>query len=120
MTRHDAVALLPLKPLELELLLALVEEERHGYGLVTQIAEQTNGMVQLEPGNLYRVIKRLLADGLVVESARRPAATSDDERRRYYRLTPLGARVARAELHRLRTVLASGAARSLSRRFGPA
>jgi len=110
-------ALLPLKAVELELLLALVDEERHGYGLVQQIAERTNGLVQLEPGNLYRIIKRLLAEGLVQESARRNTPDSDDERRRYYRLTAFGARVLAADLQRLRTLLASGPARTLIRRF---
>lgn len=112
--------LLPLKPIELELLLALVGEERHGYGLVQQIAERTNGLVRLEPGNLYRVIKRLLADGLVEESERRAISADNSERRRYYRLTPLGVRVTAAELHRIRTVLSSAAARTLFRRLGAA
>jgi DNA-binding PadR family transcriptional regulator len=117
MTRPvDPHTLLPLKAVELELLLALVDQERHGYGLVQRIAERTDGMVRLEPGNLYRVIKRLLADGLVAESGRRPVADAD-ERRRYYRLTPYGARVADAELGRLRTLVASAPARMLARRL---
>ncbi len=102
-------ALRPLKPVELELLLALVGEERHGYALVQQIAEQTDGLVRLEPGNLYRVIKRLRGAGLVDESKRRTGET-DDDRRRYYRLTPAGARVVDAELARMRAVLKSSAA----------
>jgi DNA-binding PadR family transcriptional regulator len=107
----------PLKPVELELLLALVDQERHGYGLVQQIALQTDDLVQLEPGNLYRVIQRLLDAGLVSESSRR--STGDgDERRRYYRLTALGARVVAAELQRMRALLASAPARILTRRLG--
>jgi DNA-binding PadR family transcriptional regulator len=118
MTRpSDIQALLPLKPVELELLLALVDRERHGYGLVQQIADHTGGLVRLEPGNLYRVVKRLLADGLVEESSRRAAADLDDERRRYYRLTALGIRVANAELQRMRALLASAPARALARRM---
>src|SRR5574338_1022495 len=89
---------LPLKPVDLQLLLALAEGELHGYGLVQAIAERTDGIVTLEPGNLYRVIRRLLADGLVAESERRAAPELDDERRRYYRLTALGERVVAEEL----------------------
>ncbi|MEP6574096.1 MAG: helix-turn-helix transcriptional regulator [Gemmatimonadota bacterium] len=114
----DLDALRPLKPVELELLLALVGEERHGYGLVQRIAEQTDGLVRLEPGNLYRVINRLLAGGLIHEASRR-ATTDGEERRRYYGLTAHGARVVDAELRRLRAVLASGPARALARRLHP-
>ena len=114
----DIPALLPLKPVELELLLALVDEERHGYGLVQRIAEQTDGLIRLEPGNLYRVIRRLLAAGLVQESARRETEPGA-ERRRYYRLTAHGARVIEAELVRMRAVLAGEAARALARRLRP-
>jgi DNA-binding PadR family transcriptional regulator len=89
----DPRAHLPLKPVDLELLLALASEERHGYGLVQAVAEHTNGLVVLDPGNLYRVIKRLLADGLVAESGHRAPADAGGERRRYYRITPLGGRV---------------------------
>jgi DNA-binding PadR family transcriptional regulator len=115
MPATDPASLLPLKPVELEILLALADQERHGYGLVQYIAERTGDVVRLEPGNLYRVIKRLLDDRLVQESARRGTPTSGTERRRYYRLTPLGARVANAELRRLRSVLASDAARVIAR-----
>ena len=108
---------LPLRPVELELLLALAGGERHGYGLVQAIAERTDGVVALEPGNLYRVVRRLLDDGLVAEAARRPAADLGDERRRYYRLTALGERVLAAELRRLRALVASPAARALVRRW---
>jgi DNA-binding PadR family transcriptional regulator len=72
----------------------------------------------VEPGNLYRVLRRLLADGLVDEAERRPAPDLDDERRRYYRLTPLGARVAAAEVERLRALVSSPVARALVRRWG--
>ena len=104
---------LPLKPVDLQLLLALAEDERHGYGLVEAIAAATDGLVQLDPGNLYRVIKRLLADGLVAESARRPAPESSEERRRYYRLTALGERVLTAELRRLQVLMKSPAVRTI-------
>ena len=108
---------LPLKPVDLELLLALAGEERHGYGLVQAIADHTNGLIVLDPGNLYRVIKRLLADDLVAESGRRDAQDVPGERRRYYRLTPLGGRVLAAELQRLRNLVAARGARDVARRW---
>ena len=111
----DLDAVRPLKPIELELLLALVGGERHGYALVQQLAEQTGGLIRLEPGNLYRVIKRLRGAGLIDEAPRRSRETNDD-RRRYYRLTAGGERVVDAELARMRAVLRSGAARALMQR----
>ena len=112
----DLSTYLPLKPVDLELLLALSETELHGYGLVQAIADRTEGLVQLEPGNLYRVIKRLLVDGLVAECDRRPAPDLGDERRRYYRLTSLGARVVAAEIRRLQALVNEPAVRALVRR----
>jgi len=114
---EDVRAHLPLKPIDLEILLALADEERHGYGLVQAIAAHTDGLVALDPGNLYRVIKRLLADGLVAEAGGRAAADADGERRRYYRITPLGGRVLTAELDRLRTLVNAPGARALARRW---
>ncbi|MEP7344031.1 MAG: helix-turn-helix transcriptional regulator [Gemmatimonadaceae bacterium] len=114
---RDPRSYLPLKPVDLLLLLALADDEQHGYALVQSIAERTEGIVELEPGNLYRIIKRLLADGLVAESERRPAPDLDDERRRYYRLTSLGARVAAEETRRLRSLVASPSVRALTRRW---
>src|SRR4051812_35922296 len=109
----DARHLLPLRPVDFHLLLALVGHEQHGYGLAGAIAEATDGLVQLEPGNLYRVIKRLAEAGLIAPSSRRPAPELDDERRRYYKLTAAGARVAALEAQRLRSVLASAPVRAL-------
>jgi DNA-binding PadR family transcriptional regulator len=108
---------LPLKPLDLEILLALADGEQHGYGLVQAIAEHTGGLLVLDPGNLYRVIKRLLADGLIAEAGQRAAADAEGERRRYYRLTPLGGRVLAAELERLRALVNTPAVRALARRW---
>ena len=110
---------LPLKPLDLQLLLALTEEERHGYGLVQAVSDRTDGLITLEPGNLYRVVKRLLDDGLVAESARReaPGAPEGEQRRRYYRITALGQRVVAAELRRLDQLVRSQAARDLVQRW---
>lgn len=108
---------LPLKPVDLQLLLALSEEEMHGYGLVQAIEAGTDGLVRLDPGNLYRVIKRLLADGLVTEGDRREAADAGHERRRYYRITALGQRVLVAELRRLQALMRSPAARTAVREW---
>jgi DNA-binding PadR family transcriptional regulator len=115
MTPPDHARHLPLKPVDLQVLLALAQEERHGYGLVRAIDEATAGLVRLDPGNLYRVIKRLLAAGLVAESGRRVAPDVGDERRRYYQLTALGGRVLTAELRRLQALIASPAARTVIR-----
>ena len=105
-----------LRTVEFHILLALAAEERHGYGLLQEVASLTDGELQLEPGTLYRALHRMLEDGWVVESARRPAADLDDERRRYYRLTPLGRRIASAEAGRLwRLVTIARANRLLSR-----
>jgi DNA-binding PadR family transcriptional regulator len=101
---------------EFHVLLALAGEERHGYAILQEVAGLTDGDLKLEPGTLYRALHRMLKDGWVVESARRPAADADDERRRYYRLTPLGRRIAAAEAERLsRLVSIARANRLLSR-----
>jgi DNA-binding PadR family transcriptional regulator len=113
----DPSSFLPLKPVDLPLLLALAEEERHGYALVQEIAARTGGLMHLDPGNLYRVIKRLLADGLIAESERRPTTDVGEERRRYYALTDLGARVLAAELRRLQALVGSPGARALVRQW---
>ena len=102
---------LPLKPVELLVLVMLSAGERHGYGIRQDIIEHTQGAIALEAGNLYRTIRRLESDGIVDESARRPAEAADDERRRYYRLTPLGKRVLAAELERVRDLVRLGEAR---------
>jgi DNA-binding PadR family transcriptional regulator len=112
----DPKSFLPLKPVDLQLLLALGEEELHGYGLVQAITDRTDGLVTLEPGNLYRVIKRLLTDGLVAESERR-VVPELDERRRYYRLTALGGRVVAAESRRLQNHVTSPAVLAVVRRW---
>ncbi|HEU4628406.1 MAG TPA: PadR family transcriptional regulator [Gemmatimonadaceae bacterium] len=98
---------LPLKTDVLLLLLALRDGERHGYALLREVAERSEGTVRLQTGALYRRLERLLDDGLVEESDRRPAPEADDERRRYYRLSPLGAAVLAAELDRLGRLVAS-------------
>jgi DNA-binding PadR family transcriptional regulator len=105
-----------LRPVEFHILLALAADERHGYALLQEVASLTDGEIQLEPGTLYRALHRMLKNGWVAESARRPAADQDDERRRYYRLTPLGRRIASTEAERLwRLVTIARAHRLLSR-----
>ena len=105
-----------LRSIEFHILLALAPEERHGYAILAEVEGLTEGEIQLEPGTLYRALHRMLEDGWVVESTRRPAADQDDERRRYYRLTPAGRRVAMAEAERLqRLVNVARAHRLLSR-----
>lgn len=111
---------LPLKPVEFLILLALAEQDQHGYGLTQAIAERTDGAVRLEPGNLYKVLKRLVTDGLIEAADRRAIDELEQERRRYYRLTRLGARVATLEAERLESLLASNAVRALTKRFGHA
>jgi DNA-binding PadR family transcriptional regulator len=101
-------SLLPVKPVELLVLSMLAAGDRHGYGIRQDILGHTNGAIALEAGNLYRTIRRLEADGWVDESERRPTADEDDERRRYYRLTPFGRRVLAAELERLRALVQLG------------
>jgi DNA-binding PadR family transcriptional regulator len=87
-------------------LLALADGDRHGYAILREVAEQSSGEVQLSTGTLYGIIKRLLADGLIVELRRRPAIADDDQRRRYYRLTDTGRRVAEAEAERMEKLVA--------------
>jgi DNA-binding PadR family transcriptional regulator len=90
-----------LTPAVFHILLALADDERHGYGIMQEIAQRTEGEVTLGPGTLYGTIKRLLADGLIEESGERPDPEIDDQRRRYYRLTSEGRREASAEARRL-------------------
>jgi DNA-binding PadR family transcriptional regulator len=92
---------LPLTPPVFHILLALADEERHGYGIMQDVARQTDGALQLGPGTLYGCLKRMLAGGLVEEADERRDPALDDERRRYYRMTPFGRRAARAEAQRL-------------------
>ena len=105
--------LLPLTPPVFHILLALVDEERHGYGIMQDVARQTNDALQLGPGTLYGCLKRMLAAGLVEESDERPDPALDDERRRYYRMTALGQRAVRAEAQRLADAVSAAKSRRL-------
>jgi DNA-binding PadR family transcriptional regulator len=114
----DPHSLLPLKPVEFLILLALAEQDQHGYAITRELADRTDGLVRLEPGNLYRVLKRLVVDGLIEAADHRPVAELENERRRYYRITRLGAATAALEAERLHALLASSAVQSLTKRFG--
>lgn len=103
----------PLSPVAFEVLLALAERERHGYDIMLAVGERTEGRVTLHPGTLYRVLNRMLGDGLIVEMDERPAPELDDERRRYYQLTALGRRIARDEAIRMADQVAAARARKL-------
>lgn len=92
---------LPLQPAVFHILMALAEDDRHGYAIIQNVAERTGGAVKLSAGTLYRSIQRMLEEGLLVEIDDRPDPEEDDERRRYYRITTLGRNVARAEAQRL-------------------
>lgn len=93
--------LLPLAPASFHILISLADADRHGYALIQDIADRTAGGVRFGAGTLYRTIQRMLEDGLIVELEERPDPDEDDERRRYYRVTPFGREVARAEADRL-------------------
>jgi len=96
-TRTNPENFPPLTPAVFHVLLALVGGERHGYAIMQEVAEGTGGRIKMGPGTLYGTVKRLLAAGLIEESDERPDPQLDDERRRYYRLTGEGRRVAKAE-----------------------
>ncbi|GAC1575832.1 MAG: helix-turn-helix transcriptional regulator [Candidatus Elarobacter sp.] len=109
---------LPLSPQVFYVLVALAAGEKHGYAIMRDVEEQSGGTMSLGPGTLYGSLKRLLVQGLVIESAARPDPALDDERRRYYELTGLGRRVVAAESIRLQRQVAAarraGAAKGLA------
>jgi DNA-binding PadR family transcriptional regulator len=103
---------LPLPVSVLHILLALGDSEMHGYAIMHRVEELTDGTVTMGPGTLYGAVKRMLADDLIAETAERPDPELDDQRRRYYRVTALGARVRTAEVARLETLLKNARLRS--------
>jgi DNA-binding PadR family transcriptional regulator len=113
-TTRDPRDVLPLTPTVLEILLALGDGECHGYQIMQRVERRTDGRLTLHAGTLYRALARMLDDDLIDELDERPV--EDDERRRYYRLTPFGVRVAAAEVDRLSSQVR--AARRLLRRQG--
>ena len=105
-TSIDPEKLLPLTPAVFHVLLALAGGERHGYAIMQEVAESTEGRIKMGPGTLYGTIKRLLEARLIEESDERPDAALDDERRRYYRLTGVGEQVVKAEARRYAGIVA--------------
>ena len=113
MIEREPQDLLPLTPAVLNILLALADEERHGYGIMREVEDRTGGQTRLGPGTLYGSIKRMLADGLIEESDERPDPAMDDQRRRYYRITGFGWKVAGAEAERLSGLVKTAHSRKL-------
>lgn len=107
-------AFLPLPPATFHILVALVDQERHGYAIIQDVEARTDGALRLSAGTLYRSIARMVEQGLIREVSRRPPLALDDERRRYYRITPLGMDVARAEMRRLTELVRLARARGLT------
>lgn len=114
MSHEPAVEdLLPLPPATLHILLALADGERHGYAIIQDVEARTDGRLRMSAGTLYRSIARMVEQGLIAEVANR-RTRAEDERRRYYRLTPFGTAVARAELRRLSQLVRHARARGLT------
>ncbi len=101
----DPRSFLPLTPLVFQVLLALADDERHGYGIIREVDERTDGLIRLRTGTLYTLLQRLVDQRLIEDSDARPAPADDDERRKYYALTSLGRAVLKAEAHRLRSLV---------------
>ena len=110
---RDPEQLLPLTPAEFEVLIALADGDKHGYAILKEVARRTEGEVRLGVATLYTLLRRLVGEGLLAESSQRPVAALDDERRRYFRLTDFGRRVAGAEAARMEKVLAMARAKHL-------
>jgi len=110
----NAETFLPLPAATFHILMAVADEDRHGYAIIQDVAERTGGELKLSAGTLYRSIQRMLEQGLLVESRDRPEPDQDDERRRYYRITPLGEAVARAEARRLAQLIKLARARGFA------
>ena len=106
---------LPRKPDLFQILLALEEGERHGYGIIKEVERSTDGQIRLEPSPLYRRLKRLLDSGIIEEADKRPVPELDDERRRYYRLTDYGRQLVAAEAQRLVKLAASERIKNLAK-----
>lgn len=103
--KRNAEAFLPLRSNWFHILVSLVGGEQHGYAIVQDVLDRSGGKVRLWPATLYGSLKRLIQEGLIVESSERPAPEFDDARRRYYKLTPLGRRVLDLESQRLKDLV---------------
>jgi DNA-binding PadR family transcriptional regulator len=110
----EADAFLPLPPATFHILLALSDEDRHGYAIMQEVEARTGGALKISAGTLYRSVQRMLDQGLILETRDRPAPELDDERRRYYRITPLGTSVAKAEARRLAKLVRMARAKGLA------
>ena len=117
MKKRDPRSLLPLTPAMLHVLLALADGDKHGYAIIKEVSRRTSDDVVLGAGTLYALVKRLLAEAMIVETDERPDPSLDDERRRYYRLSPFGRSVAMAEVQRLEAIVEQAHAKRL---FAPA
>ncbi len=111
---------LPLRPVEFQIMLVLADGESHGYEIRQSAERRTEAQMILEPGTLYRALRRLTDAELIEESRRRPVPELDDERRRYFKLTGLGRRVAAAEAQRMEQLVAAARASSLIKGSGGA
>jgi DNA-binding PadR family transcriptional regulator len=105
---------LPLTPAMLDIVVALADDELHGYAIMREVGRRTDGRKRLAPGTLYRSLRQMHERGLVAESEERPEAGLDDERRRYYRLTDLGRKVAVAEVERLEGLVHAARSKGLA------
>ena len=112
--RTDVEALLPLPPATFHILVALADQDRHGYAIIQDVEARTEGALRLSAGTLYRSIARMVEQGLIREISARPRVELDDARRRYYRVTPFGLDVARAEMRRLTELVRLARARGLT------
>ena len=110
---RDPQSLLPLTPGMFQVLIALADGEKHGYAVIKEVARRTDGEIPLSAATLYTIIRRFVQEGVIVETAERPDPALDDERRRYYRLTEFGRRVAKAEAARMETALGMARAKKL-------
>lgn len=113
MAQKSPAAFLPLTAAIVHILLAVADQERHGYGIMQEVEQLTDGATRMGPGTLYGTIKRMLSAGLIEEADERPDPELDDERRRYYRITRLGMQVLQAESTRLANLLSAARAKKV-------
>lgn len=114
MPAQDPADHIPLTNLAFHILLALADEPRHGYAIIQDIEERTDGAMRLRSGTLYTAFQRLEHAGLIAEAGRRPAPDRDDQRRRYYEITPLGRQTAKLEAARLAAMLSTAREKKLA------
>jgi DNA-binding PadR family transcriptional regulator len=117
-TTPQANDLLPLTPAVFHILLALADDEKHGYAIMKEVESNSDGQFQMGPGTLYGSIKRMLELNLIEETAERPDPAMDDQRRRYYKQTPFGVKVLKAELQRFSDLMRVAQSKRALGRFG--